>query len=151
MEYTNARITKLRKYLMDVINTLISDKKYQMNANMLSNNIGDYSLDKIPTDNEVEKWITGDVIHKDVFSLRSRRKYAQQVITNLANIGFFEEFEKKIRDYNENGVFPDIDGIESVACLNCGTMVQNDDGQSAEFDIQIQITYRETNPEGISL
>ena len=143
MEYTNARITKLRQYLMSVINTLVSNDKYQINANMLSNNIGDYSLDKIPMENEVERWITGDAIHRDVFSFRSRKNYSQQVITNLSNIGFFEEFEQAIRNNNNSGVLPDIEGIESIECLNCGTMVQNDDGKSAEFDIQIQITYRE--------
>ena len=151
MGYTNARITRLREYLMSVIDTLVSDNKYQINANMLSNQIGDYSLDKIPTNSEIEKWITGDVIHRDVFSFRSRKKYSQQVITNLTNIGFFEEFERVIRTNNENGDLPNIDGIESIECLNCGTMVHNDDGKSAEFDIQIQITYRETDDETISL
>lgn len=143
MEYTNTRINKLREYLMSVIDALVNDNKYQINANMLSNKVGDYSLDKIPTNSEVERWITGDVIHRDIFSFRSRKKYSQQAITNLSNIGFFEEFEQVIRTKNENDELPDIDGIESIECLNCGTMVQNDDGQTAEFDIQIQITYRE--------
>ena len=151
MEYTNARITKLRQYLMSVIDTLVSDTKHQINANMLSNQIGDYSLDKIPTNNEVERWITGDVIHRDVFSFRSRKKYSQQTITNLSNIGFFEEFERIIKNNNDDGILPDINGIETIECLNSGTMVHNDDGNSAEFDIQIQITYRETDDGSISL
>lgn len=143
MEYTDARITKLREYLMSVIDTLVTDRKYQINANMLSNNVGDYSLDKIPVDDEVEGWIIDIGVHKDVFSFRSRKKYSQQVITNLSNIGFFEEFKRTITNKNNNRELPDIEGIESIKCLNPGTMVRNDDGKSAEFDIQIQITYRE--------
>ena len=151
MEYTNARITKLREYLMSVIDTLVSNKTYQINADMLSNNIGDYSIDKIPTSTEVERWITGLVIHKDVFSFRSKRKYSQQVITNLSNIGFFEVFERIIKEKNDNGDLPDIEGIESVECLNGGTLARSEDGNSAEFDIQIQITYREVEEQNVSL
>ena len=43
-------------------------------------------------------------------------------------------------DNNENGVLPQIEGIESIQCLNCGTM-NNAEKNTAEFDIQIQITY----------
>ena len=136
---------------MSVIDTLVNDNKYQINANMLSNSIGDYSIDKIPTSQEVEQWITGDVIHRDVFSFRSRKKYSQQAFTNLSNIGFFEEFEEAIRQNDKAGILPDINGIEKIECLNCGTMVQNDDGKSAEFDIQIQITYREIDEQNVSL
>lgn len=142
MNYDEARITKLRTYLFRVIDTLTTDKKYQINANMLSNDINNYSLDKIPTSSQVEKWITGIEIHRDVFSFKSRNAYSQDVINNLSNIGFFEKFESIIKSNNKKGVLPNIEGIESVECLNSGTMLSNDTN-TAEFDIQIQITYRE--------
>ena len=128
-------------YLFDIINTLTTNRNYQINANMLSNQIEDYSLDKIPTASVVETWITGDEIHKDVYSFRSRKSYSQDTIVNLKNMGFFEQFEHAIKDNNKKGVLPDIEGIESIECLNCATM-NSTDGKQAEFDIQIQITYR---------
>lgn len=141
MEYTETRIAKLRSYLFEIIDRLVNNTKYQINADMLSNDINNYSLDKIPVDVEIEKWITGFEIHRDVFSFRSRVAYSQDTINNLSNIGFFEEFENIIKSNNEKGILPDIKGIESISCLNCGTM--NDaDTQTAVFDIQIQITYR---------
>ena len=138
----NYRIAKLRDYLFNVINTLTTDRNYQINANMLSNKIDDYSLDKIPTDKEVEKWITGLEILKEIYSFRSIKSYSQDAIVNLKKMGFFEEFEYAIEDNNRKGILPEIDGIESIECLNCFTMI-NTDGKQAEFDIQIQITYRE--------
>ena len=143
MEVNDLRISKLRNYLFDILNTLTTNSNYQINANMLSNKAGDYSLDKIPTITEVEKWIIGVVKHRDVYSFRSRKAYSQDTINNLKNIGFFEEFESKIKYNNRKGILPDINGIESIECLNCGTMISNDDGKTATFDIQIQITYRE--------
>ena len=141
MNYDEYRISKLRSYLLGIIDTLTQDSNSQINADMLSNEVDNYSLDKIPTDYKVERWITGEEIHKDVYSFRSRREYSQDTINNLQNIGFFEKFENLLRTKNEDGVLPEIDGIEKIECLNCGTL-NNAGTNTAEFDIQIQITYR---------
>lgn len=143
------RITKLRSYLFNVLNALIKNTNYQINADMLGN-IGDFSLDKIPAQQEVETWITGLEIHRDVYSFRSRKAYSKDTVNNLKNIGFFEEFENKIKSNNDKGVLPDIQGIESIECLNCGTL-NNVNGTEATFDIQIQITYRVEEGEVVSL
>ena len=136
------RITKLRTYLLSIIDVLVTNKKYQINANMLSNEPNNYSLDKIPTSSTVEEWITGTKICRDVYSFRSRVGYSQDTIENLINVGFFEIFEKLISSNNEEGILPNIEGIQSIQCLNCGSM-NNANTNTAEFDIQIQITYKE--------
>lgn len=136
------RVSKLREYLFTILNNLLENSNYQINVDMLSNKIDDFSLDKIPTGTNVSNWIVNDGLKRDVYSFRSRKSYSQDTIENLRNIGFFEDFEKIIEDNNDNGILPDIDGIESIQCLNSGTMLRNTDGKSAEFSIQIQITYR---------
>ena len=136
------RITKLRTYLFSIIDTLLTDNKYQINANMLSNEPNNYSLDKIPTSSTIEEWITGSRICRDVYSFRSRVGYSQDTIENLINVGFFEIFEKLISSNNEKGILPNIEGIQSIQCLNCGSMT-NANTNTAEFDIQLQIEYKE--------
>lgn len=136
------RITKIRTYLLSIIDVLVTNKKYQINANMLSNEPNNYSLDKIPTSSTVEEWITGTKICRDVYSFRSRVGYSQDTIENLINVGFFEIFEKLISSNNEKGILPDIEGIQSMQCLNCGSM-NNANTNTAEFDIQLQIEYKE--------
>ena len=142
MEYKDTRISKLRTYLFSIIDTLTTDKSYQINANMLDNDINNYSLDKIPTASTVSKWVNGVEIHRDVYSFRSRMAYSQYTINNLLNIGFFEKFESIIKSNNKKGILPEINGIQNIECLNCGTM-NSADTNTAEFDIQLQITYRE--------
>lgn len=139
--YSDSRINKLRLYLFSVIEELKSDSKFQINADMLSNEINNYSLDKMPVEQEVERWIIGTRINRDVFSFRSRVAYSQDTINNLKNIGFFEDFEKLIFENNRQGVLPEIEGIESIECLNCGTLLDAETNK-AIFDIQIQITYK---------
>ena len=140
MNTENLRITKLRDYLFSVIDEIVSNKKYQINVDMLSDKIDNYSLDKIPVASEVEAWITGVEIHRDIYVFRSRRAYSQDVINNLKNVGFFEIFESIIKSNNGNNILPKIDGIESIKCLNCGTM-NNANTNTCEFQIQIEIKY----------
>lgn len=147
MNYQDLRISKLREYLLRIIDTIRNDNKSQINAYMLSNDVNNYSLDKIPTDKEVENWIIGITVNKDVYSFRSRNNYSQDTINNLLNVGFFEKFESIIKSNNNEGILPNIDGIESIECLNCGTMI-NAQANTSEFDIQLQITYRDTNKGG---
>lgn len=139
---TNTRIEKTREYLMGIIDNILTDTNYQINANMLSADVNNYSLDKIPVESLAEKWITGNELHRDVYAFRSRNDYSQDTINNLLNVGFFEVFEKIIKSNNKNKIFPLIDGIQSIECLNCGSM-NYADTNTAEFEIQIQIVYKE--------
>lgn len=141
IDYKKTRINKLREYLFKVIDSIVKDTTYQINADMLSPDVNNYSLDKMPMMSSLEKWINGTVIYRDVYSFRSRCSYSQDVINNLANIGFFEVFESTIISNNRKGILPDIEGIESVECLNCGSL-NSADTNTAEFDIQIQINYK---------
>ena len=141
MSIDNLRVNKLRTYLFNIIQSLNESYK-QINVNFLSDEVDNYSLDKIPTETEVSSWIIGDILHRDVYSFRGRMNYSADTIENIENIGFYETFEKIIRTNNENGILPDINGIESIKCLNSGTM-NNANTNTAEFDIQIQIEYRE--------
>ena len=141
MEDKNYRVKKLRAYLMNVISTIVSSYE-QLNIDFLGLEAGNFSLDKIPTETITEKWIIGSNVYQDTFSFRSRKDYSEDVMNNIKNIGFFETFEKTIKDKNDKKQLPDITGIESIECLNCGS-VANANGNTAELDIQIRIKYRE--------
>lgn len=135
------RISKIREYLFSILDELLNSREYSINANFLDNNIESYSLDKIPVEPVTEGWIIGPVIKRDVYNFRSRKTYSQDIMNNLANIGFFETFENVIESNNKKGILPDIDGIESISCLNCGTLNMANTNE-AEFDVQIEIRYR---------
>lgn len=135
------RISKLRDYLISIIESLTTNKKFQINADMLDSEPENYSLNKMPVQTEVEKWIIGNEICHDIYSFRSRKVYSTNTINNLQNIGFFEEFENKIKDNNEKGILPEIDGIQEIKCLNCGSL-NIADSNTAVFDVQVEITYQ---------
>ena len=143
IDVNNTRIAKLGKYLETILEEL-NNKYIKINADFLGIDVNNYSLDKIPTVSEVETWLTGTKICRDVYSFRSRNAYSSDRLSNLKNIGFFEAFQKIINSNNDNGILPEIDNIESIECLNQGTFNSADaSGKTAVFDIQLQIVYRE--------
>ena len=143
IEVSNLRVTKLRAYLMNIITELIGQYG-EMNINFLSNEPNNYSLDKIPVNPTTEQWIIGNFLKRDVYSFRSRMNYSADTMTNIENIGFYETFEKIIKQKDDNNILPDIEGIQSITCLNCGTL-NRANTNTAEFDIQIEIQYRDDN------
>lgn len=140
-----SRIEKTRDYLFGILSQLTKSNNFQINADFLGNK-GDFSLDRIPTEPIVEKWISGINIKRELYNFRGRKSYSKDTINNLTNIGFFEKFEEAIKSNNDMGNLPDIDNILSIKCLNCGTL-NNVDGTQATFDIQIEITYIENDKE----
>ena len=143
IDVNNTRIAKLGEYLEPILEEL-NNKYKKINADFLGIDVNNYSLDKIPTASEVETWLTGTKICRDVYSFRSRNAYSSDRLSNLKNIGFFETFQKIINSNNDNGILPEIDNIESIECLNQGTFNSADaSGKTAVFDIQLQIIYRE--------
>lgn len=143
IDVNNTRIAKLGEYLETILEELNSKYK-KINADFLGIEVNNYSLDKIPTISTIEEDITGSRICRDVYSFRARNPYSSDRLINLKNIGFFEEFESIIKSNNDEGVLPEIDGIESIACLNSGTLNYVDESlKTAVFDIQLQITYEE--------
>lgn len=147
IEVDNLRITKLREYLIDIISELNTAYK-QINIDFLSNDANNYSLDKIPTPKAGDEWIIGNYIERDVYSFRSRMSYSADTISNIENIGFYETFENEIKRKNDNKQLPNIEGVQSIKCLNCGTM-NNANTNTAEFDIQIEVVYINLASEGM--
>lgn len=143
IDVENSRIAKLGEYLETILETLNSKYK-KINADFLGIEVNNYSLDKIPTASVVEPYVTGGRLCKDVYSFRSRNPYSSGRLSNLKNIGFFESFQRIINSNNDEGILPKIDNIESIECLNQGTLIYVDESmKTAVFDVQIQIEYEE--------
>lgn len=132
------RIEIVQQYLLEILKGVIE----KLNIDYLDSKIDSYSLTRMPVTPILEKWVIPIHKKRELYTFISRKIYSQDLATNLDNIGFFEEFENKIRENNVSGILPVIDGIESIECLNCGAK-QNVTATTVVFSIQIQIVYRE--------
>lgn len=130
-------INKLRNYFFELG---IIDGNSNINVDYLSNEPIQYVIEPIPIEPVLRQYADGSSLRQFVFQFGSREYFGADVIQNMANTEFYEDFSALIEDNNKKGVLPEIDGIQSIECLSNGT-INEDNTNNAKYVIQMRITY----------
>ena len=130
-------ISKIRQYFF---NLGIIDENSNINVDFLSNEPIQYVIEPIPVEPIIKPYKDGGSLRQFVFQFGSREYFGADVIQNMANTEFYEDFSALIEDNNRKGVLPEIDGIQSIECLSNGT-INEDNTNNAKYVIQMRITY----------
>jgi hypothetical protein len=135
--------------IRDFIKTLaIVDSFTRINVDYLGETPTEYVLEPIPTERVIKKYMDGSTLNQYVFQFGSREYYTSDVIENMQKSEFYEDFEKCINWCNREDILPNIQGIQSIECLNVGS-IQDTSNDTAKYAIQMRITYfREYNEDG---
>ena len=130
-------ISKIRQYFFELG---IIDENSNINVDFLSNEPIQYVIEPIPVEPIIKPYKDGGSLRQFVFQFGSREYYGADVIQNMKNTEFYEDFSALIEDNNRKGVLPEIDGIQSIECLDNGT-INEDNTNNAKYVIQMRITY----------
>ena len=130
-------VSEIRKYFFDLG---IIDENSNINVDFLSNEPIEYVIEPIPIEPVIRQYADGSSLRQFVFQFGSREFYGADVIQNMRNTKFYEDFSALIEDNNKKGVLPKIKGIQSIECLNNGT-INEDNTNNAKYVIQMRITY----------
>lgn len=130
-------IDKLRIYFFELG---IIDENSNINVDYLSNEPIQYVIEPIPVEPIIRPYSDGGSLRQFVFQFGSREYFGADVVQNMANTEFYEDFSALIEDNNRKGVLPEIDGIQSIECLSNGT-INEDNTSNAKYVIQMRITY----------
>lgn len=130
-------IDKLRTYFFELG---IIDENSNINVDFLSNEPIQYVIEPIPVEPIIKPYKDGGSLRQFVFQFGSREYFGADVVQNMANTEFYEDFSALIEDNNRKGVLPEIDGIQSIECLSNGT-INEDNTNNAKYVIQMRITY----------
>mgnify|MGYP001625757392 FL=1 len=130
-------ISKIRQYFFDLG---IIDENSNINVDFLSNEPIEYVIEPIPIEPILRQYADGSSLRQFVFQFGSREYFGADVIQNMRNTEFYEDFSELIEDNNRKGVLPKINGIQSIECLNNGT-INEDNTNNAKYVIQMRITY----------
>lgn len=133
----NTIITKIRQYFID--NEII-DENCRINVDFLGEEPTEFAIVPIRVNPIIEKYTTGGSYRQFVFQLLSCNNYGADVFQNIENSTFYDELYELIEQYNENGTLPNIDGIQTIECLDNGGIV-NAGTNTARYSIQMRITY----------
>lgn len=136
-------ISNIRNYIrqcpyLDTFNSAI-----RVNVNYLEPTPDTYSIEEIPIEPIVKKYVNGDSIQQYAFIFTSREPYGADVLTNIDNSGFYEKFAEWIGNNNDIGNLPTLDnGLESLEIKVTSTgyafAVTED---TAQFQIQLKLKY----------
>lgn len=136
-------LTKVKEY----IETCPLLKSGKINVDYLSEKVKSYSIETVPTDPIVDEDILGNEIRQYTFVFASQEVYSQNVLDNILNSKFYEDFSNWIYINNKNKVYPDltkIQGIKEVTEIRCTTpgYAFKTSESSARYQIQLRIEYK---------
>ena len=131
-------IEKIRDYFKN--NVTLAEEFDNILVDFLGEDATSYSIEPIPVEPVLKPYADGGALNQYVFHFGSREFYDNSVAQNINNLGFYEKFQEEIETNNKNGVLPEITGIQSIECLNNGT-IQDVQSGTAKYVIQMRITY----------
>lgn len=130
-------IEKIRQYFIE--NNII-DENSRINVDFLGENPTEFALEPLPVNPVLESYINGVSLRQFQFQLLSCNDYGADVMQNMANSTYYENLYELIESNNKKRVLPNIDGIESIECLNSGGILDTGTN-TARYSIQMRITY----------
>ena len=131
-------IEKIRDYFKTKVT--LAEEFDNILVDFLGEDATTYSIEPIPIEPKLKSYADDGSLNQYVFQFGSREFYDNSVAQNINNLGFYEKFQEEIETNNKNGVLPDIKGIQSIECLNNGT-IQDVQSGTAKYVIQMRITY----------
>ena len=129
-------INAIREYFEE--QDILKNKK--VNIDFIKNNTNEYIIEPVPIEPIYKPYVDGKAIRQYVFQFSSLNYLTSEVINNLLNSEFYENFSKIIEENNKKGILPKIEGIQSIECLNIGT-IENEEQNKAKYSIQMRILY----------
>lgn len=136
-------IESIRDYMRNLECLDTFNNAIRVNINYLEENPDTYSIEEVPINPIIKKYINGDSIRQYAFIFTSREPYGVDILTNIDNSGFYEKLANEIERNNENEIFPLLDdGLEplkiEVTSTGYAFAVTED---TAQFQIQLKLKY----------
>lgn len=115
----------------------------RVNVNYLDDNSTTYSLEEVPSNPFLKTYLDGSSINKFDFVFCSREPYSSDVLQNIDNSGFYEDFSNWIYEKNLKRDFPvlgeNLEAME-ITTTSTGYAIQVDE-DSARYQISLSLKY----------
>lgn len=118
-------------------------KDGKFNVDYLGDRQREYTIDVVPTNPVVKRYVNGDSLRQFVFMFASREPYGADVLQNLENNGFYEQFAGWLEEQVRNNHFPKLDGgrqVQNMEALTYGYLFDGRD-KNARYQIQCRLLY----------
>lgn len=136
-------IQGIRNYMKELKCLDTFNSAIRVNVNYLEPTPDTYSVEEIPIEPILKRYVNGDSIRQYAFIFTSREPYGVDVLQNIDNSGFYEKLADEIESNNDSGIFPILEnGLEpleiKVTSTGYAFAVTED---TAQFQIQMRLKY----------
>jgi len=135
-------IEKIREYFLDCP---ILDEYARLNIDFLGVEPTQYTIEGQPVNPVIQKYVDGGVLKQYVFVFGSREYYGADVLQNIENSGFYEQFSSWLDEQSEKGNLPKLEGGKKalkIEALTTGYLF-NASEDNARYQIQCRLIYYE--------
>ncbi|MBU3112002.1 chloramphenicol resistance protein [Clostridium lacusfryxellense] len=136
-------IESIRDFIKNMDCLEMFNNAISVNVNYLEPNVDTYSIEEMPIEPILKKYVNGDSIRQYAFIFTSRNPYGSDVLQNIDNSGFYEKFADEIESKNDNEIFPVLDNnseVREIKVTSTGyAFAVSED--TAQYQIQLRLKY----------
>ena len=116
----------------------------RINVNYLGPKKADYSIEGVPSDPVIRRYVDGATLRQYVFVFASREYYDEDQLQNMDTARFYEELGAWIEEKNSRGELPLLkDGCRALILeVSTGGYILSARSGSARFQLQCRLIYR---------
>ncbi|MBN1069428.1 chloramphenicol resistance protein [Clostridium botulinum] len=133
----------LRKYMLNCPCLDLFKNVIKVNVNYLDSEVDTYSIEEVPCEPILKKYLDGSSLRQYLFVFTSREPYSSNEVQNIENSGFYEKFADWIEIQNDNEIFPNLS--ENMECteikvVSSGYAFEVSEN-TAQYQIQLRLKY----------
>lgn len=137
-------IEEIREFIKTCPHLKTYNNALRINVNYLDEDPTSYSIEEIPCKPVLKKYVDGSTVNQYQFVFCSRESYSSDILDNIDNSGFYENFAEWINQKNRAKDLPNIEGIISINVVTNGYLVQTTEDK-CRYQIDLMITYLRRN------
>lgn len=134
-------VDSVRKYMLKCPH--LDEFHRGINVNYLSDKVASYTIEEVPSNPIVKRYVNGDSIRQALFIFASRESYGADVLQQIDNSGFYENLYSWFESQTRKGEFPKLEDNQEVLRIEattCGYAFDTEVDQ-ARYQIQFKLEY----------
>lgn len=115
----------------------------KINVDFLDHKNNSYTVDSVPSNGVVKTYMDGSQVCQFLFILASREAYGGDILTQIENLGFYEDFARWLDENSRKGRLPLLEGgcvAQEIGATTSGYAFTAE-GNKARYQIQCRLIY----------
>lgn len=120
----------------------VLDDEARINIDYIGNEVIEYAIYSEPISPIYKEYVDGGTIKQFGFTFTTINFYSAELLQQLENSSFFEDFQAWIEENNKNNNLPLVKGAIRIEILTNGFLLDAE-ADKAKYQIQLKLIYKE--------